>query len=70
MPCDLDLGEAATRDEAEELYAEQARALRDALIAADTVLAVWREPLEELAEAEVTLDRSVDARRSACPPTG
>ena len=28
-----------------QLYAEQARTLRDALLAADTVLAVWREPL-------------------------
>lgn len=60
VPCDLDLGEADSLVEAEELYADQARALRDALTAADTVLAVWRQPLEELAEAEVTIDRSVD----------
>jgi hypothetical protein len=60
VPCDLDLGEAVSLVEAEELYADQARALRDALAAADTVLAVWREPLEELAESEVTLDRSID----------
>ena len=60
VPCDLDLGEAATLDEAEELYSDQARALRDALTAADTVLAVWREPLEDLAESEVTVDRSID----------
>jgi hypothetical protein len=60
VPCDLDLGEAVSLVEAEELYADQARALRDALAAADTVLAVWREPLEELAEAEVMVDRSVD----------
>jgi hypothetical protein len=59
VPCDLDLGEAESLTEAEELYADQARALRDALTAADTVLAVWREPLEELAEGEVTVDRSV-----------
>ena len=45
MPCDLDLGEAESLVEAEELYADQARALRDALTAADTVLAIWREPL-------------------------
>src|SRR5919198_4583153 len=45
VPCDLDLAEAGDRDEAEELYAEQARALRDAIVAADTVLAIWREPL-------------------------
>ncbi len=60
VPCDLDLGEAESLDEAEGLYAEQARALRDALTAADTVLAVWREPLEELAETEVAIDRSVE----------
>ena len=62
VPCDLDLHDAASREEAEELYAEQARALRDALLAADTVLAVWRDALAEHAEAEVVLDRSVDLR--------
>ena len=62
VPCDLDLADAADRDEAEELYAEQARALRDAIVAADTVLAVWREPLAELAGGRVGLDRSVDVR--------
>lgn len=62
VPCDLDLGGAGDRLEAEELYASQARALKDAIKAADTVLAVWREPLEEVAEAEVTLDRSLDLR--------
>ena len=45
VPCDLDLHDADSRAEAEELYAAQARALRDALLAADTVLAVWREVL-------------------------
>jgi hypothetical protein len=59
VPCDLDLAHAESRDEAQELYAEQARALRDALLAADTVLAIWREPLEELVECDVTLQRSV-----------
>src|SRR3954451_16719964 len=49
-PCDLDLGEAGDRDEAERLYAEQARALRDALVGADTVLSIWSEPLEELVD--------------------
>src|SRR3984893_7501910 len=47
VPCDLDLSEAEDRDEAERLYAEQAAAIRDALVGADTVLAVWREPLGE-----------------------
>jgi hypothetical protein len=60
VPCDLDLGDAGTRGEAEEAYAEQARVLRDALLAADTVLAIWREPLQALAEAPVGVDRSVD----------
>ena len=59
VPCDLDLAEAADRDDAERLYAEQARALRDALEAADTVLAVWREPLEEMARSRVGVDRSI-----------
>src|SRR5215213_246690 len=37
VPCDLDLAHAHDRDEAEELYTAQAKALRDALMAADTV---------------------------------
>jgi hypothetical protein len=60
VPCDLDLGAAEDRDEAEALYAEQAGALRDALIGADTVLAVWREPLEELVADRVAVDRRID----------
>jgi hypothetical protein len=60
VPCDLDLAEAGTRDEAEEAYAEQARTLRDALVAADTVLAVWREPLHELCESPIGVDRSIE----------
>ena len=62
VPCDLDLADAEDRLEAEELYAAQARALKDAIMAADTVLAVWREPLEDLSESRVTLDRSLDLR--------
>ncbi|MEZ5120762.1 MAG: hypothetical protein R2736_04160 [Solirubrobacterales bacterium] len=60
VPCDLDLADAGDRDEAEELYATQARALRDAIVAADTVLAVWREPLAEVVGPEVTIDRSIE----------
>jgi hypothetical protein len=60
VPCDLDLSDAHDRDEAEDLYAEQARALRDAIVAADTVLAVWIEPLKDLAGQVVALDRSVE----------
>ena len=70
MPCDLDLADAADRDEAEELYAAQAKALRDAIRAADTVLAVWREPLEEAVEAGSTIDRSIELRGSRSPRTG
>jgi hypothetical protein len=60
VPCDLDLGDAGDRDEAEELYASQAKALKDAITAADTVLAVWREPLEEVAGSAVGVDRSIE----------
>jgi len=59
VPCDLDLGAAEDREEAEALYAEQAAALRDALVGADTVLDIWREPLEDLAGSRVEVDRSV-----------
>jgi hypothetical protein len=59
VPCDLDLAEAEDRDEAERLYAEQAKALRDALVGADTVLSVWAESLEELADGDVSVDRRV-----------
>ena len=48
VPCDLDLAEATDRDDAERLYGEQARTLRDALLSADVVLGVWREVLVEL----------------------
>jgi hypothetical protein len=59
VPCDLDLAEAEDRDEAEHLYAEQATAMRDALAAADTVLDIWRGPLEDLAMARVDVDRRI-----------
>ena len=59
VPCDLDLADADDREQAEELYAAQAAALRDAIVAADTVLAVWREPLAELADGRVGVDRSI-----------
>lgn len=59
VPCDLDLGEATTREEAEELYAAQARALRDAIKAADMVLAVWLQPLQE-ATGAVSVDTSIE----------
>jgi len=59
VPLDLDLAAAEDRDEAERLYAEQAGALRDALVGADTVLDIWREPLEDFAHAPVEVDRSI-----------
>jgi len=60
VPCDLDLAEAATRDEAEELYAEQARALRDAIVAADTVLAIWAGPLAAATGGDIEVERSIE----------
>jgi hypothetical protein len=60
VPVDLDLGDAYSREEAQEAYAAQARTLRDALQAADTVLAIWEGPLRDVAESGVTLVRSVD----------
>jgi hypothetical protein len=60
VPCDLDLADAEDRDEAEQLYVEQATALRDALLSAEVVLDVWREPLEELVATDLTVDHSLD----------
>src|SRR4030088_154378 len=60
VPCDLDLAEAYDRGEAERLYVEQATALRDALVGADLVLDVWRQPLGELIGADVMVDHSVE----------
>ncbi len=60
VPCDLDLADAADREQAEELNVAQARALRDAIVAADTVLAVWEGPLREATGDAITLDLSID----------
>src|ERR1700733_9436795 len=60
VPVDLDLGDAEDRQEAERLYAEQARSLRDAVLSADIVLDVWREPLSEIAGQDVMVDHSID----------
>ena len=59
VPCDLDLADAIDRDEAERLYVEQATVLRDALVGADFVLDVWREPLSGLIGTSLTIDHSV-----------
>jgi hypothetical protein len=58
VPCDLDLADAEDRAEAEQLYVEQATAMRDALVGADTVLDVWREPMSELVGSGVAVDHS------------
>jgi hypothetical protein len=60
VPCDLDLADAEDRDAAEQLYLEQATALRDALVGADVVLDVWREPLRDFLGVNVVVDRSVE----------
>ena len=59
VPCDLDLADADDRSEAERLYIEQATAFRDALVGADVVLDVWREPLGELV-GDVNVDHSIE----------
>ncbi|MBV9797592.1 MAG: hypothetical protein JO039_06045 [Solirubrobacterales bacterium] len=60
VPCDLDLADAEDRQEAERLYVEQATTLRDALVGADLVLDVWRQPLGELIGTAVIVDHSVE----------
>jgi len=62
VPCDLDLGDAEDREEAAQLYLEQVTAFREALVGADTVLDVWRQPLGELTSGDVTVVRSVELR--------
>ncbi len=68
VPCDLDLADAGSRAEAEHLYAEQARAIRDALQAADTVLDLWRDALSAVADAPVGVDRSIELRMNLPAP--
>ncbi len=60
VPCDLDLGDAEDREEAERLYVEQATTLRDALVGADVVLDVWREPLSDLIGSFISVEHSVE----------
>jgi hypothetical protein len=60
VPCDLDLAAAEDREQAEHLFAEQAAALRDALVGADTVLDIWREPLEDLVHDRIRVDRRIN----------
>ena len=59
-PCDLDLGDAEDRDEAEEAYAEQARTLRDALAGRrHRARHLARAAAASCAESPVGVDRSV-----------
>jgi hypothetical protein len=60
VPCDLDLADAEDREQAERLYVEQATLLRDALVGADVVLDVWREPLSDLSGSRVSVDHSIE----------
>ncbi|HWF49357.1 MAG TPA: hypothetical protein VG294_01835 [Solirubrobacteraceae bacterium] len=60
VPCDLDLADAEDREEAERLYLEQATAFKDALVGADTVLEVWREPLSDLVSSDVSVVHSIE----------
>ena len=60
VPCDLDLADADDRADAERLYIEQATAFRDALVGADVVLDVWREPLGDLLGSDVSVDHSIE----------
>lgn len=60
VPCDLDLADAEDREDAQRLYAAQAGAMRDALVGADTVLDIWREPLGEMARSDVAIEHSVE----------
>ena len=70
VPCDLDLAAARDRDEAEELYAEQAGALRDALVGgrhgARGVAGAVRGP----GGAPASPSTAGSSSTSACPPTG
>ncbi len=59
VPCDLDLADAEDRDEAERLYVEQVTTFRDALVGADIVLDLWREPLTAMIGSRVAVDNSV-----------
>ena len=54
VPCDLDLADATDKHDAERLYATQARTLRDALLAADVMLGLWREALAQILGTVVT----------------
>ena len=63
VPCDLDLADAADREDAERLYAEQARTLRDAVLGADVMLELWREALaDQLGNVVIKMSAGLPAR--------
>jgi hypothetical protein len=68
VPCDLDLADAVDRDEARRLYRDQAGHLRDAVIAADTVLSIWCEPLASMTEHAIVVELGVAALAEAPAP--
>ena len=68
VSCDLDLAEAADRLEARRLYRDQVGHLRDAVIAADTVLSIWCEPLAEITASPVAIERGVMSMIDAPAP--
>jgi len=68
VPCDLDLADAADRNEARRIYRDQAGHLRDAIVAADTVLSVWIEPLADLTQAPIAVERGVASVLDAPAP--
>ena len=68
VPCDLDLADASDRLEARRLYRDQAGHLRDAVVAADTVLSIWCEPLASMIEGSVSVELGVAALVDAPAP--
>src|SRR4051812_23935245 len=68
VPCDLDLAAAEDRDEAEHMFAEQAAALRDALVGADTLLDIWREPPGGPAPDHIRGDPPINPNPPRPPP--
>jgi hypothetical protein len=68
VPCDLDLADATDRTEARRLYRDQAGHLRDAVIAADTVLSIWREPLASMTENAIVIELGVATQLDAPAP--
>ena len=69
VPCDLDLARPRTARRPSPPTPSR-RPMRDALDGADTVLDIWREPLEDLAQARAWTSTAASRSTSGCPPTG